>query len=59
MKVPGSLEVCSGRSGSRDILIETEQVGRRYGMWNSHSVDQEENKIWSKLINKKKIICIV
>jgi hypothetical protein len=35
---------------SEDILVDT-WVERRYGMWNSRRVDQEENKLW-RIINK-------
>jgi hypothetical protein len=27
--------------------METGELGRRYGMWNSQRVDQEGDKIWS------------
>jgi hypothetical protein len=30
-----------GGHGGGDTLLETEAEGRRYGMWNSQSVDRE------------------
>jgi hypothetical protein len=28
-------------------VLETREVGRRYGMWNSQRVDQNGDKVWT------------
>jgi len=43
LEAPRHLEVWWDWWG-RDILVETVGMGRRYGMWKSQRVNQEENK---------------
>jgi hypothetical protein len=50
---PGSGEVWWNGVGGGDVLLET--GGRRYGIWNSQRVDQEEDEVWTvKKQNKTK-----
>jgi hypothetical protein len=54
LEASGSVEVCwSGVGRVRTSLWRWDGGrGRRYEMWNSQRVDQEEDKIWT--VKKKK-----